>query len=147
MRHAPGKFWEFISACNLLLRVFLTCRNSFEDQTPRQDETPRSAMRLPRRPSLPGAPETPVGQPALRPNYQSSTKLASSTGTPSEHILSDSSSPAPSRVPFRCLTFLLSTPSHQCFNKEITYTSTQIEADDSSADGIMMSVLRHVPHA
>lgn len=87
------------------------CRISFEDQT--QHDAPREAPRseasdhslqLPKRPSTPGMPGTPTGQPAIRPQYTSSSKPMSPSDPPSVTILSDTtgSSPAASRVHFRC---------------------------------------------
>ena len=90
---------------------FVICRISFEDQTQHDapQEAPRSevseqSLRLPKRPSLPGMPDTPTGQPAARPQYASSSKPTSPSDPPSVTVLSDTSgsSPAASRVHFRC---------------------------------------------
>ena len=90
---------------------FAICRISFEDQTQHEapQEAPRSevseqSLRLPRRPSMPGMPDTPTGQPATRPQYASSSKPTSPSDPPSVTVLSDTSgsSPAASRVHFRC---------------------------------------------
>ena len=88
------------------------CRISFEDQTlheaPREaphSEASDQSLQLPKRPSTPGMPGTPSGQPASRPQYTNSSKLMSPSDSPSVAILSDTSgsSPAASRVHFRCV--------------------------------------------